>query len=274
MKGTEGHADTKLLSSPWCNPPVVWVSGAETSIKTWRLSLNLSLALRKKPPQPEFQSSLTHRHRRLPAGLYRARDRSELVLHLGENQILVHFHQLSVSDRYFCRAGQEIGLLNYSLSQGPRHFALLSYRCSINVSHCNHLSLPWLNTFLSADPKCSSVLSRLFCFLPCPCLSPCPSFPLISWLNLRLLGVQAQNQFRGGQQGSVARPDPQQSGLLIIMQATWLPYWDIRDLDITSVLCTVWEPITRFEVWKRSGAKTHSFTWFKPYFPPKNSVLE
>lgn len=146
IKGTVGHVATKLLISPRCNPLVVWVSGAETSIKTWRLSLNLSLALRRKQPQPEFQSSLTHTYRRSPAGLYRARDRSELVLHLGENQILVHFHQLSVSDRYFCRAGQEIRLLNYSFSQGPRHFALLSYRCSIKVSHCNHLSFPWLNT--------------------------------------------------------------------------------------------------------------------------------
>lgn len=90
---------------------------------------------------------LTHTHRELPAGLNRVRDRSELVLHLGENQIRVHFHQLSVSDRYFSCAGQEIRLLNYSFSQGPRHLVLLSYRCSIKVSHCNHLSFPWLNTF-------------------------------------------------------------------------------------------------------------------------------
>lgn len=65
------------------------------------------------------------------------------------------------------------------------------------------------------------------------------TFSPISWPNLRLLWVQAQNQFQGGQQGSLARPEPEQSGLVIIMQATMLPYWDIRDLDITSVLCTV-----------------------------------
>lgn len=49
-------------------------------------------------------------------------------------------------------------------------------------------------------------------------------------------------------------PEPEQSRLLIIMQATWLPYWDICNLDITSVLCTVWELITIFEKWKRSGS--------------------
>lgn len=114
---------------------------------------------------------------------------------------------------------------------------------------------------LSVDPKCCSALCHLFCFLLCSSLSqslslsPCLSrFPLISWLNLRLLWVQAQNQFQRGQQGSVAKPEPEQSGLLIIMQATRLPYWDIRDPDITSVLCTVWEPITRFEMCKRSGS--------------------
>lgn len=90
---------------------------------------------------------------------------------------------------------------------------------------------------LSVDPKCSSALS--FVFSSAPLSLSVTVFPLISWLNLRLLWVQAQNQFQGGQQGSVARPEPEQSGLLIIMQATWLPYWDIRDLDITSVLCTV-----------------------------------
>lgn len=160
-----GHADTKLLISfiPWCNPPVVWVSGAETSIKTWRLSLNLLLALRRKQPQLEFVSffSQTHACRLSPAGLCRPRDRPELVLHLGENQILVHFHQLSASDRYFCRAGQEIRLLNYSFSRGTRHFLLLSYRCSIKVSHCNHLSFRWLNTFFLSNPNAvSSFLLR------------------------------------------------------------------------------------------------------------------
>lgn len=34
--------------------PMVWVSGVETSIITWGLSLNLSLALRMKPLQPEY----------------------------------------------------------------------------------------------------------------------------------------------------------------------------------------------------------------------------
>lgn len=29
----------------------------------------------------------------------------------------------------------------------------------------------------------------------------------------------------------------------------------IGDLDITSVLCTVWEPITRFEMWRRGGSQ-------------------
>lgn len=76
------------------------------------------------------------------------RDSCKPVLHLEENQILLHFHQLSVSDRSFCRAGQEIRLLNYSFSQGSCHFVLLSYRCSIKVSLFNHLSFPWLNTFI------------------------------------------------------------------------------------------------------------------------------
>lgn len=142
IKGTLGHTDTKLLylSSPWCNPPVVWASGAKTSIKTWLLSLNFSLAPRRKQPQPQFLyfPLQTHAHRPLPVGLYRARDRSELVLHWGEYQILVHFHQLSVSDRYFCWAGQEIRLLNYSFSQALHHIVLLAYRCSMEVSLCNH----------------------------------------------------------------------------------------------------------------------------------------
>lgn len=158
---------------PWCNPPVVSVSRAETSIKTWRLSLNLLLAPRRKQPQLEFVSffSLTHTCRLPPAGLYRPRDRPELVLHLGENQILVHFHQLSVSDRYFCRAGQEIRLLNYSFSQGTRHFLLLSYRCSIKVSHCNHLSFPWLNTFFHYNPNAGLFFPFLLLSL-CHSLSP------------------------------------------------------------------------------------------------------
>lgn len=149
---------------PWCNPPVVSVSRAETSIKTWRLSLNLLLAPRRKQPQLEFVSffSLTHTCRLPPAGLYRPRDRP---------QILVHFHQLSVSDRYFCRAGQEIRLLNYSFSQGTRHFLLLSYRCSIKVSHCNHLSFPWLNTFFHYNPNAGLFFPFLLLSL-CHSLSP------------------------------------------------------------------------------------------------------
>lgn len=153
-----------------------------------------------------------------------------------------------MSDVYLCQAGQEIGLL--SLSQGPRHFACLP---------TDVLSKYVIVTiYLSYGKKTSfSRPKMLFCFLP-SLLFSLPlilslTFPLISWLNLRLLWVQAQNQFQGGQQGSLARPEPEQSGLLIIMQATLLPYWDIRDLDITSVLCTVWEPITRFEMW-RSGS--------------------
>lgn len=73
------YKNYSYLSSPWCNPPVVWVSGAETSIKTWRLSLNLSLALRRKQPRPEFFCLFSRRHTCtwvLPAGLCRERDRS------------------------------------------------------------------------------------------------------------------------------------------------------------------------------------------------------
>ncbi len=81
----------------------------------------------------------------LPEGPWR-RDRSEPVLHWGANQILVHFHQLSSSKRYFCRARQEIRLLNYSFSQTLCHSLLLSYSCSIKVTHWNHLSFPNLNT--------------------------------------------------------------------------------------------------------------------------------
>lgn len=65
VRGNCGAIQTQnysYLSSHWCNPPVVWASGAETSIKTWRLSLNLSLALRKKQPRPEFLSFLSQRH--------------------------------------------------------------------------------------------------------------------------------------------------------------------------------------------------------------------
>lgn len=70
------YKTTHISHPPWCNPPVIWVSGAETSIKTWRLSLNFSLALRRKQPQPESLSFLSQTHRVLPAGLYRAKDRS------------------------------------------------------------------------------------------------------------------------------------------------------------------------------------------------------
>lgn len=166
-----------------------------------------------------------------------------------KNQILVHLHQLSVSDRYFCQAGQEIRLLNYRFSQGLRHFVLPFYRCSIKVSHCNHLSFPWLNTVFHQTPillwsfQSSPLLSYLFLSLSFS-LSPAPP---IFWLNLCLLSVHAQNQFRGGQQGSVVRPEPEESGLLVIVQQTCLPYWDICDLDSIFV-CTVSKLITNFQI--------------------------
>lgn len=51
-------------------------------------------------------------------------------------------HQLSVSDRYFCQARQEVRLL--SLSHGPCHLGLLFYRCSIKGSQRNHPAFVWL----------------------------------------------------------------------------------------------------------------------------------
>lgn len=61
---------------------------------------------------------------------------------LTRDQItLGDFRQLSGAGRYFCRTGQEIRLLNYSLSlRGPVSLFPPSYRCSIKVSHCDHLS--------------------------------------------------------------------------------------------------------------------------------------
>lgn len=57
------------------------------------------------------------------------------------------------------------------------------------------------------------------------------------------------------------------SGLLIIRQAIWLPYWLIHDLDSTSenqsqdLKCG--KALRPAAVQK---SKTHLFTWFKPYF--------
>lgn len=102
--------------------------------------------------------------------------RKEIGLNLsctGEQiKILVHFHQLSSSERYFCRARQEIRLLNYSFSQALCHSLLLSYSCSIKLTHWNHLSLPMLKTL-------STKLYTLHCastkdvssFFPSPTLS-------------------------------------------------------------------------------------------------------
>lgn len=61
---------------------------------------------------------------------------------LTRDQItLGDFRQLSGVGRYFCRTGQEIRLLNYSLSlRGPVSLFSPSYRCSIKASHCDHLS--------------------------------------------------------------------------------------------------------------------------------------
>lgn len=85
----------------------------------------------------------------------------------------MHFHPLSVSDIYSCWAGQEIRLLNYSFSQGPRHFVLLFYRCSITVSHCSHLSFPWLNTVFSEEPLYSfQAPALLFSLFMSPSFSP------------------------------------------------------------------------------------------------------
>lgn len=180
---------------------MVWVSDAETSIKTWWLSLHLSLALRRKQPQPQisvFFLLQTHTHSPPPAGIYRARDRSELVLHWREYQILVRFHQLSVSDRYFCWAGQEIRLLNYSFSQDLHHFVQLSYRCSIKVSHCNHHSFPWLNTVFQQTQN--AALSRLSEF---PSLHISFSRSLVLDSNVKSIprrsaGVSGQSRTRAG----------------------------------------------------------------------------
>lgn len=225
-----------------------------------------------KQPQPERLCLLlqTHAHRPLPAGLYWARDRPQLVLRWGGYQILLHFHQLSLSERYFCRPTLEIRLLNYGFSQGPHHSGLLSYSCSIKVSHCNYWSFTWPNIY---PQQSQNALSFVFSSAHLSLL------PLISWLNLCLLWVQMQNQFQRGQPGSVARPDPEQSGLLIIMQATWFSYSDNHNLDIPSARCSVWEPIIRLEMWTRGSywtkiTKTHSFTWFKAYFQPKKWMLE
>lgn len=120
----------------------------------------------------------------LPEGPWR-RDRSELVLHWEANQILVHFHQLSSSERYFCRARQEIRLLNYSFSQTLCHSLLLSYSCSIKLTHWNHLSFPNLNTLSTKLCMLHSVSAEgvsLFVSLFLCLLSSCLSVSFFLWL--------------------------------------------------------------------------------------------
>lgn len=180
----------RYLSSPWCNPPVVWVSGVETSIKTWPLSRNLSLGLRRRQPWPECLFFL------LPAP-----DRPWDFTHWktgrnfstwAKNQLVVRFRRLSVSDGYISGARQEIRLLNYRFLQGACHLDRLSYRRSIKDRHCNHLSLSWLNTFFQSTLKCCSVLPHGFCFLLQSSLSPSLrlAFPMISRLICACFGFK------------------------------------------------------------------------------------
>ncbi len=103
----------------------------------------------------------------------------------GANQILVHFHQLSSSERYFCRARQEIRLLNYSFSQTLCHSLLLSYSCSIKLTHWNHLSFPNLNTLSTKLCTLHSVSAEgvsLFVSLFLCLLSSCLSVSFFLWL--------------------------------------------------------------------------------------------
>lgn len=155
---------------------VVW----KHQLKTWRLSLTLSWAWRSQTPVGQLG-------RRLGLNLFSTWE---------ENQILLHFHQLSVSERYFCRTGQEMMLLDYGASQGPRHFVLVGYRCSIDVSHRNHPSFPWLSTFFQQNLPKKSVPFPLVCLVLLLLRLPVAHSLLMSWLNLRLLWVQTQNQFR------------------------------------------------------------------------------
>lgn len=81
-------------------------------------------------------------------------------------KILVHFHQLSSSERYFCRARQEIRLLNYRFSQALCHSLLLSYSCSIKLTHWMHFSLPMLKNPLNQTAYASLCnTERVSCFL-------------------------------------------------------------------------------------------------------------
>lgn len=68
-------------------------------------------------------------------------------------------HQLSVSDRYFCQARQEVRLL--SLSHGPCHLGLLFYRCSIKGSQRNHPAFLWLKLVSGFTSIPSLLLSSL-----------------------------------------------------------------------------------------------------------------
>lgn len=73
-------------------------------------------------------------------------------------------HQLSVSDRYFCQARQEVRLL--SLSHGPCHWGLLFYRCSIKGSQRNHPAFLWLKLVCGFTSIPSLLLSSLDFSLP------------------------------------------------------------------------------------------------------------
>lgn len=132
------------------------LTGAETSIKTRRLSLNLSLAPRRRQPLQElFFSSLFSP---LVSGCLRTEGKQRglyLFCTWENNQVLV-LHQLSVSDRSFCQARQEVRLL--SLSRGPCHLGLLFYRCSIKGSQRNHPAFLWLKRFTSIPSRLLSSL--------------------------------------------------------------------------------------------------------------------
>lgn len=106
-----------------CSPDEIhrWfrLTGAETSIKTRRLSLNLSLAPRRKQPLQELLPPHPHPHTRtlphalsqhtcalLPEDGEEAEMGRNLFCTWENNQVAV-LHRLSVSDRYFCQAGNE-----------------------------------------------------------------------------------------------------------------------------------------------------------------------
>lgn len=121
---------------PWCDPPVVWVSGVETSIKNMTIITDFVMG-------PEESDA---------CGTAGSTAGSELVLHLGRKSNPAAFSSaVSVGEIW---TGQEMMLLDYGASQGPRHFVLVGYRCSIDVSHRNHPSFPWLSTFFQQNlPK-------------------------------------------------------------------------------------------------------------------------